>query len=408
MTDNANLRGTRRICLSSNTAWSLYNFRRSVICALLDRGYQIVVVAPRDSSSDALRKLGCTVRHISIDHRGTNPLRDIGSLTAYIRIFRDLRPDLILLFTIKPVIYGSIAASRLRIPCVNMVTGLGTAFASKNWITQVAIRLYRISQGHPSKIFFLNHEDKQVFSDLGLISPTYAGEPSASGSVASNLNSGHRFEVLETGSGIDLNWFAYTPDLQPETTFILAARMLREKGVEVYVEAARLIRRSNPSVRFQLLGPLATKGISAVTRDEINAWSAEGVIEYLGEAEDVRPFLGAASCVVLPSYYKEGVPRSLMEGAAMGRPAITTDNVGCRNVVDHEITGFLCRTRDPMDLAAKMALFIGMPVPARQKMGKMAREKMEREFDDRFVVSRYLHVVDEILGSGSAHLERKE
>ena len=385
------------VCLSSNTAWSIFNFRAGVIKALQARGFRIVIIAPEDTFSGKLAAMGCEVHDIRIDNKGTNPWADLRTVFAYGVLYRRLTPAIALHYTIKPVIYGTIAARWLGVECINMVTGLGMAFAKDSWITKMVEWLYRISQNHPAKIFFLNEEDKLIFLERQLIRSADAEALPGEGINLAEFKDTVRAEVLTSGSGVNLEQFPISTVAPRSAIFLLVARMLREKGVAVFVEAAALLRLRGVNARCQLLGPLGVANPTAIGQAEMDAWVGQGTIEYLGETGDVRPHVHAATCVVLPSYYREGVPRSLMEAAAMGKPIITTDSVGCREVVDDGITGFLCRPRDAKDLADKMEAMVRLPESERLKMGAKGRAKMERQFDEKLVIRRYLEVIDEVL-----------
>jgi glycosyltransferase involved in cell wall biosynthesis len=247
---------------------------------------------------------------IAIDSLGLSPVRDIGVLLRYYRLLRRIRPDVFLGYTAKPNVYGSLAAQMLGIRVINNISGLGTAFIGGRLLRRIVSWLYRIALRRSAVGVLPESEDRDLFLDLGLVQPDQTR--------------------LLPGSGIDLARF--TPEQRlPSTdgtfTFLLVGRLLRQKGVREFVEAARMVRRQFPDARFQLLGFLDAPNRSAIGRDEVAAWEAEGAVEYLGETDDVRPALGASDCVVLPSY-REGLPRSLLEGAAMAKPLIATDVSG--------------------------------------------------------------------------------
>jgi glycosyltransferase involved in cell wall biosynthesis len=289
-------------------------------------------------------------------------------------IYREINPDLILHYTIKPVLYGSMAAEKLGIPFINNITGLGTAFIKSNWITWLVKRLYRLSQKNANHVFFQNDDDREFFSREKLIPE---GVPQ---------------EVIP-GTGIDTDHFQISP--YPEKNpviFLLIARMLWDKGVGEFVEAARQIKSAFSDVRFQLLGFLGVSNRTAISHQQIQVWEVQGIIEYLGETDDVRPFIVDADCIVLPSY-REGLPRTLLEAGSMGRPIIATDVTGCRDVVEHGVNGYLCRARDANDLAEKMKDMIILSTNERQQMGLKGREKMEQNFDEKIVVQK---IVDRI------------
>ena len=366
-----------RVVICANTAWNLHNFRAGLIRALIARGMEVVAVAPPDSKhGPMLESLGCRFVPLPMDSKGTSPLGDLRLLLGFLGIFRRLKPDCFLGYTIKPNIYGSFAARVLGICVINNVSGLGTAFVSESWLTRVARSLYRLALSRSKVVFFQNRDDLDLFVESGLVRSEQVR--------------------LLPGSGIDLQRFAPVAIGRREAegpVFLLIARLLWDKGVGEYVEAARRVKARLPSARFQLLGFLDVENRSAVNRDAVEAWVAEGLVEYLGRTDDVRPFIAGADCVVLPSYYREGVPHSLLEAAAMARPIITTDWIGCREVVDDGVSGYLCAVRDPASLATAVLRFIELPLRERLAMGAAGRAKMEREFDEKFVIDAYLEAI---------------
>ena len=366
------------IALSSNTAWNLYNFRGNLIRYLINEGYRVSVLAPPDVFSLRLAELGCTVIDLPMDNKGTNPWRDYQTLRDFKRIYRQIRPDIVMHYTIKPVVYGSLAARSLRIPVINTITGLGTAFLRKGWLMRLVERLYRVSQRWPAQVFFQNRDDHELFINRDLVDI-------------------RKTECLP-GSGVDLTRFNSSPypNEQSSIIFLLMARMLRDKGVGEFVKAARQLKTQFPRARFQLLGPLGVANPTAIPSCEMTIWAAEGLVEYFGETDDVRPFVAASHCVVLPSY-REGTPKSLLEAAAMARPIITTDTPGCRDVVDQGVNGLLCRVQDAEDLTAKMTDFIQLSPEKRRQMGLAGRKKMDREFDEQKVIARYVRAIKELL-----------
>jgi glycosyltransferase involved in cell wall biosynthesis len=371
---------TQKVLIALNTAWNLVNFRAGLIRGLLDAGYEVVTVAPPDEHVSRLHNLGCRYVPLAMDNKGTHPGRDLLLLWRFWRLLSKERPDVFLGYTVKPNIYGSLAAHACGIPVINNIAGLGAVFISPNWLTRLVKGLYRLALSHSKWVFFQNEEDRRMFVEGGLV----------------------RSDATDRlpGSGVDLLWFSPVPladDGRKGMRFLLIARMLWDKGVGEYVEAARLVRRRHPDAEICLLGFLDVENPAAISRAQMDDWVREGVVRYLGASDDVRPHIADADCVVLPSYYREGTPRTLLEAAAMGRPIITTDAVGCRNVVDEGKNGYLCRPRDAADLAVKMARMIALSPVARAEMGRRGREKVEREFDERIVIKKYLEVIREIL-----------
>jgi glycosyltransferase involved in cell wall biosynthesis len=369
----------RKILICLNAAWNLVNFRAGLIRSLVAEGYEVVAVAPPDDYAPRLKDLGCRYVPLPMDNKGTHPGRDLQLLWRFLLLLRRERPDVFLGYTVKPNVYGSLAAHALGIPVVNNIAGLGTGFMRGGWLTHMVRLLYRVAFARSRRVFFQNDDDRRAFVDAGLVHPGQADRL--------------------PGSGIDLQAFSQTP-LPPVGRgfrFLLIARMLWDKGVGEYVEAARVVRQRFPDAEFCLLGFLDVQNPAAISRTQMDAWVAEGIVNYLGATDDVRPYIAAAACVVLPSYYREGVPRTLLEAAASGRPIVTTNAVGCREVVEDGVNGFLCRPRDVADLAEKLERMIALPPGSRVEMVRRGRAKMEREFDERIVIDRYLATIGEIL-----------
>lgn len=368
-----------KIVICINTAWNLVNFRAGLIRALVEAGHEVVAVAPHDEYAAALESLGCRYVALPMDNGGTRPVQDALLLWRFWRLLRRERPDVYLGYTVKPNVYGSLAAHWLGITVINNIAGLGAVFIKGGWLVRVVQGLYRAALGRSAKVFFQNGDDWQMFVHGGLVKPETTD--------------------LLPGSGIDLQRFQPVP--LPCTTdssavrFLLIARMLRDKGVVEYVEAARLLQARWPLADFCLLGFVDVQNPTAISRAEMDDWVAQGVVRYLGVSDDVREQIGEADCVVLPSY-REGTPRTLLEAAAMGRSIVTTDAVGCREVVDDGVNGYLCQVRDATDLADKMERILLMTPLQRKTMGLRGRAKMEREFDEQIVINRYLSVINSL------------
>jgi len=373
------------ICL--NTAWNLMNFRAGLIRALLAAGHEVVAVAPNDKYATSLNALGCRFVPLHMENGGTNPVQEALLTWRFVRLFARERPDIYLGYTVKPNVYGSLAAHMMRIPVINNIAGLGAVFIKDGWLVRVVRWLYRTALKRSAKVFFQNDDDRILFISDGLV----------------------RAEVTELlpGSGIDLNRFtpAFTTavdDVSAKFRFLLIARMLRDKGVGEYVETARLLRQRWPQAEFCLLGFVDVQNPAAISRAEMDAWVAEGVVNYLGVSDDVRIQIATADCVVLPSY-REGTPRTLLEAAAMARPIITTDAVGCREVVDDGVNGYLCKVRDALDLAEKMERMLSLSPRQRSEMGQRGRDKMVAEFDEKIIIRKYLVAIHDILNLRNTH-----
>lgn len=369
--------GSMHILMTVNAAWNIWNFRRPLVEALQADGHRVTVLAPPDDAVKDLERLGCRVRPLEMSVKGLNPLEDMRLQRRFARIFREERPDAVLSYTIKNNVFGARAAKSVGVPFLPNVTGLGTAFLSGKLLQTVTEQLYRRSFAGLPVVFFQNEDDRGLFLERRLVTADQA--------------------QLLPGSGIDLNRFAPAPMPDPDAplVFLMIARLLRDKGVVEFVEAARQVKARHPKARFQLLGAVGSENRSAIDRSTLEGWLAEGVVEYLSTTPDVRPAIAAASCVVLPSY-REGAPRTLIEAAAMARPVIATDVPGCRAVVDNGVSGFLCAVRSADSLSAAMERFLALPTDAQREMGGAGRTKMAREYDQALVVDAYRAALTQI------------
>ena len=370
-----------KIVMSINASWNIFNFRKDLIGAFQHAGYRFTALAPEDEYSQRLTEWGVDFRPIRIDQKGMSPLRDLRLLRDYRSALRALRPDVFLGYTIKPNIYGSLAAQSLGIPVINNVSGLGTAFLGSGLLTRAASALYRAAFKRSSTVFFQNKDDRALFLQKHLVAPRQAR--------------------LLPGSGVDLAFFAPSdaPRAPGPFRFLFIGRLLWDKGVREFIDAARLVRRQFPEARFALLGFVDSANRTAVDRAELDSWVGEGLVEYLGASDDVRPHILRADCVVLPSY-REGLPRALLEGAAMAKPLIATDVPGCRDVVRQGENGLLCAVRDSNALARAMMQMISMTEAERAHIGRRGRAHVEANFDQRLVSELYLAAI-------AAALERR-
>lgn len=358
----------QRILISINASWNIYNFRRPLIHMLQEKGYEVITAAPEDAYSDRLREFS-DYHPIAMSSASTSPFQDFLLFCRYLRLLRKLRPDVMLGYTIKPNIYGSFACRLLGIPIINNVSGLGTAFIRHNWVTTIAKTLYRQAFKSSAWVFFQNAEDRTLFIENRMVDAA-------------------RTQIIP-GSGIDLEHYQPQPaPARDHLRFLLIARMLWDKGISEYIEAARIVKHRYPNTVFQLLGPTGADNRTAIPLQTLQGWVEEGVVEYLGETDDVRDYIAASDAVVLPSY-REGMSRALLEGMAMGRPLIATDVPGCRDTIDEGKSGLLCQLKDPEDLANKLIQFIEITPEKREEMGRASREKAEKEFDHNIVLEAY-------------------
>jgi glycosyltransferase involved in cell wall biosynthesis len=363
------------IWLTANTSWYLFNFRRTLIERLLAGGYRVVALAPLDEYSERLTALGARHVHLQLDNAGMNPVREAATLVRLVLLLACESPSLLLSFTPKPNIYGCLAAGINGVPVVANIAGLGRAFIVDGWLTRVVCALYRVSLRFANRIFFQNPEDMELFIHRKLAR--------------------RRKVMLLPGSGVEVHRFLPKSERQESGPFIflIVSRLLRDKGILEFVQAAQKLLRQNYAAEFRIVGFIDKQNPTSFNEHDIEDWKSGG-IKYLGQTDDVIQHYAEADCVVLPSY-REGCPRSLLEAASMSIPLIATDVPGCRQVVEDNVNGFLCRLRDPDDLATKMIRMIQLSDIERTKMGRAGREKMLREFDERVVLDRYMAAVHE-------------
>jgi len=369
-----------RLLLSTNTAWNLINFRSAVITTLQAAGHDLVCAAPHDDFVPKVEALGVSVIDLPMDSQGTSPVKDFGLFMRYRRIMQEQRIDAYLSWTPKPNIYGGLAARSLGISALPNISGLGVAFSRGRWLRSIVTTLYRHALADAACVFFQNEENRTTFERLGLLR-------------------GVRTDLLP-GSGVDLERFDAGHFPQPDAqapVFLMVCRLLWDKGVGEFVEAARMMKKAGVPSEFRLVGMLDVENPSAVPRSAVDAWGEEGVIRYMGATDDVRGPMAEADCVVLPSYYPEGTPRTLLEAAAMGRPIITSDMPGCRNAVVDGKTGYVCQARSADALLAAMQRVLRLTPAERQAMGSAARELAISRFDVKIVAARYVEEADRAL-----------
>lgn len=364
----------KKIAIISNVSWNLYNFRLSLMKAMQNAGYEVIAIAPYDQYSQKIIDAGFEYHSIKLNSQGINPLQDMQTTMEFYKLLKNLSPDFICNYTIKPNIYASFVARVLNIKMINNIAGLGTLFIKQGPITSIAKVLYKASQAKADRVFFQNRDDFEFFTDAGIVKRSSC-------------------DVLP-GSGVDMNRFRPQEKSQSNTVrFLHISRMIWEKGIGEYVDAARIIKAKHPNVEFCLLGFLDVANPGAISREQMNEWVEEGVVNYLGISDDVDEVITTADCVVLPSYYREGTPKTLLESASSAKPIITTDNVGCRDVVDHGVNGYLCEPRSVEDLVEKLEMFLALSAEEKQEMGMKSREKVKNEFDEKIVIGKYLEVL---------------
>lgn len=365
-----------RVGIIINTSWNVYNFRMGLLRTLKKEGYKVTVIAPRDNYSDRIVDDGFEFHAVTMENKGANPVRDFQLMKNLKALYKKLNLEVVLHYTVKPNIYGSFAANSLGIPAINNVSGLGTVFLHDSLITKIAKTLYKRSFKSPYKVFFQNSDDRKEFLTRNLVRETQTG--------------------LLPGSGVDLIRFNQKPLPENEVfTMLMVSRLLFDKGILELIEAIRILRGEGVQFKMVLCGAVESVGHLGVQEVDVSNWVNEGLVTHVGVVDDVSEVVTESDCVVLPSY-REGTPKSLLEAAAIGRPIITTDVPGCREVVKDGENGFLCQSRNAQDLARAMKKMIELPLEVRLEMADAGREIVENQFDEQIVIREYLKVLKSI------------
>lgn len=370
----------KTVTIVYNTAIYVYKFRMNLIKMLQEEGYNVVVIAPYDSYVDQLKSYGVEYYEIRMTQYGMNPFKSLGVIYQLWKAFRKFRPTVSLHYTIKPNLFGNIAAYFSHTPVINNIAGAGKAFSSKNKLFTIFIEsLFSLGLKSSKKVFFQNNDDMNHFMNKKLIDKKKA-------------------ERIP-GSGVDLARFIVLSDdkKDQDIVFLFVGRLLRQKGIVEYLKAATEIKKMYNHVQFLIVGE-HEESDDYIDKKDLDSYCDNTTIKYLGGVSpDKMPMiLKDSDCVVLPSYYREGVPRSLLEAAAMAKPIITTNNVGCKEVVEEGINGFKCNIKDFTCIVKAMRKFLEMLNEERIQMGKNGRLKMEKEFDEKFVLDSYMKAINQI------------
>jgi glycosyltransferase involved in cell wall biosynthesis len=371
--------------LFANSDWYLFNFRLPLARRLRDEGFEVVMVSPPGPHAARLSEEGLRWRPLPMDRRSLNPFRELGVIVRLAWLYWRERPDVVHHFTVKCVVYGSIAAALARVPAqINAVAGLGWVFSNtslKARLLRPVVRalLHWSAAAERSRLILQNLNDVAAFRQLGLARPDHV-------------------RLIE-GSGVDTSRFRPAPEpvLSGRTTrVVLASRLLWDKGVAEFVEAARILRAAGLPIRCTIAGAPDPGNPASIPQAQLDAWAAEGVVEMVGQVDNMPARLAGSDVAVLPSNYGEGLPRSLIEAAACGLPLVTTDTPGCRDVVTHDVTGLIVPARDADALAAAIRALHEDPARAR-RLGAAARQRAVQRFDEGIVISRTLDVYAELL-----------
>jgi len=365
---------SKKILISSNYAWTIFNFRMNLIRRLKKEGFKVIVLTQFDGYENYIKKEVDEIKPLFISRKGINPFFDLMTFFNYVQAILLHKPSMVMLFTIKPVIYGSFASRITRTRSISMITGLGTAFIKDSWLTNLVKCLYKFSLKNACAVFFQNKDDRDLFIGNKLIK--------------------HEVAKITPGSGIDLVKFKQTTLLEDNNIiFLFVGRILKDKGIREYIEAAKIIKKKYFNIRFQILGPIESENRTAISFNKIKRWQDDGIIEYLGETDNTAHFLNKATCIVLPSY-REGTSRALLEAAAVGRPLIASDVPGCKEIIDDGKSGFLCKIKDKINLANKIEEMINLSHESRVKMGKNGRLKVEKEYNEEIVLNRLIDTIN--------------
>lgn len=350
----------------------VFCFRKEIIDALVSKGYKVILSCPESSRLDFFRSnANIIIEDIKIDRRGTNPIRDLKLLYDYIRLFKKHKPDVVCTFTIKPNVYGSMAADMLGIPHINNITGLGSGFQNGGIVQQVVKLLYRTALRKSQKVFFQNLENQEIAAQTGLV------------------NEKIPYECIP-GSGVNLSRFEYKEKECSDDTVVFnyIGRVLKDKRIDDYLEAAQVIKGKYSNTQFNIIGFIEPTELHY--HNLLKKLENQGVVHYYGSVEDVRPLIYASDAIIHPSSYGEGISNVLLESAACGRAIITTDIAGCKDCVDDNVSGLIYHAENVDALVKKIETFINMSAKARQAMGIAGRKKVEKEFDRNIVVQKYL------------------
>lgn len=343
----------------------IYNFRKELIERLILEGYRVVISSPYGERIDDLIGMGCEYYEATIERHGTNPFKEFKLLTYYKNLMKKVKPDVVLTYTIKPNIYGGLAAKKYNIPYIANITGLGTAVEKDSIIQKINIVLYKIAFSKIHKVFFQNTENMNFFKKNNIVVDKHE---------------------LVPGSGVNLNHFRVLEYPSEDTIeFVFISRIMKEKGIDQFIAAAKYITQNYSNTKFHVCGFCEEN-----YENQLIALENQGVLKYHGMIRDVREILSKTHCTVHPTYYPEGLSNVLLESSASGRPIITTDRSGCREVVENGVTGYIVNQRDTQDLINKIEKFINLPHDKKKEMGLTGRKKVKKEFNRDIVVEAYL------------------
>lgn len=366
----------KKIAIVINTSWNIFNFRMGLLNTLKKQGNTIICIAPKDNYSNKLIENGFLYYDIKMNNKGTNPLEDLKLTYDFYNLLKKIKPDIILQYTIKPNIYGSIAARFLKIPVISNISGLGTVFLNNSTSSKIARFLYKIALAK-NTVFFQNSDDRRLFIKNNILKESQTD--------------------LVAGSGINIDLFKSSKKVKNDNLiFLFIARLVKDKGIVEYIEAIKKIKQENKNLKFKILGALYEGNPTAISKEQLNKWLEEELVEYLGHSDNVKEEIEKVDCVVLPSY-REGLSRVLLEAASLEKPIITTNTPGCKDVVKDNVNGFLCEVKNSDSLKEQIIKMSKLSEEQRIEMGKKGREKIENEFEESVVINKYMDYIDKLL-----------
>ncbi|MDD3840983.1 MAG: glycosyltransferase family 4 protein [Clostridia bacterium] len=359
----------KRILILSNHFITLYNFRKELIKKIIDEGHEVYISMPKSDDNVFFEDMGCKIIETSVDRRGINPVEDLKLVTKYIRIMKDVKPDIIFSFTIKPNIYGSIASNIMKYKQINNITGTGGTFLKRTFVSEVVKFLYKQSIKKSYKVFFQNSGDRDLFINNNMVKDNFAMLP---------------------GSGVNLEQFKMSDFPQGgENNFIFIGRIMKIKGIEQYLQAAKMIKKEHSNTNFYVAGFIEEEKYKPLIED----YDKKGIINYIGYQKDIKSWIEKCHCTILPSHGGEGVPNALLESSAMGRVCIASNINGSKDVIEDKVTGYLFKAGDANDLCHSVKNFLNLSYEEKVKMGLAARNKVEKEFDRALVIDKYLNEI---------------
>jgi galacturonosyltransferase len=374
-----NIEGSRilkTVCMVANDSTFIYNLRREIIQRFMDKGYVIHLICQNLMHVDDLKKMGCRIHSIKVERHSVNPFNDLRLYQTYKDILKQIQPDVVFTNNVKPNVYCGKACGILHIPYIVNVCGLGTPLEKSGIMQKLLCAMYKEGVKKAFCVFFQNSENQQFFIDHNILSGRYR---------------------LLPGSGVNLQEFKVLPYPNNKSIhFMFIARIMKEKGIDQYMDAAKVISTEYPNTVFHVIGGCDDNSYL----DKLEVAQKEGYIKYHGQQSNILSFLRISSCTIHPTYYPEGMSNVLLESAACGRPIITTNRSGCREIINDGINGFICKQKDSEDLVKQIKKFLSLSWEQRRKMGLLGRKKIENKFDRQLVADIYNDEINKISQNG--------